>query len=225
MAHQVRYLIALCAALLVAPWALAQRPGQIAVRFAVFAQRPVEGLTYLPGMGPAVPLKFNPATRSPRYNYLGAPIVKFTDATTGAVVAEAAIPEDMREPLLLFLDPPAPNPRNLRYQIAVLDDSTAKLGVGKLAILNLSGLKLTGTLDKTDLKVESGLNAPVPFAKAARLTFFTTARGTRVQSYSDMIRPAKTSRLLVILFPPARKGALEIQVRTLAEEPPPPPRG
>lgn len=225
MAHQIRYLILVGALLLAAPFAAAQRPDQISIRFTVFSLRPIEGLGYLSTTGAKLPLKFNPASRSTRHTYTGASLLKFVDIATNAVVAEATVPPEIREPLLLFIELPAANARGLRYQVAVLDDSAAKLGAGHLAILNLSGLKLTGLLDKTELTVDEGLNAPVPFIRQTKLTLYATVRGTRVQSYSDMIKPPKSSRLLLILFPPARKGALEVQTRALADEPsaPPPP--
>ena len=173
--------------------------------------------------GAKLPLKFNPTARSGRHTYNGISPVKFIDNETGVVVAEAAVPPEMREPLILFTELPVPTTRGLRYKVSVIDDSAAKLGAGHLAILNLSGLKLTGTLDRTELTVDDGLNAPVPFTRQAKLTLFTSARGTRVQSYSEVIAPPKSSRLLLILFPPTRKGALEVQSRALSDEPPKPP--
>ncbi len=219
MAHQVRYLILLGALLLVTPFVLAQRPGQISVRFTVFSARPIEGLAYVSTTGAKLPLKFNPTARSTRHTYNGALPLKFVDIATGAVVAEATVPSDVREPLLLFMALPTDSARGLRYQVAVMDDSAAKLGPGHLAILNLSGLKLTGTLDKVSLTVDEGLNAPLPFARSAKLTIFASVRGTRVQSYADVIKSPKSSRLLLILFPPTRPGALEVQSRALVDEP------
>ena len=231
MAHQVRYLrptglvgLLLCALLWGAPFGRAQAPAPISIRFTVFSPQPIDGVAYAPAKGAPVPVAFNATTRSPRYTYTGPSPLKFVEAATGTIVAEATVPPEIREPLLLFSELPAPGARGLRYQIAVIDDSAAKLGSGRLAILNLSGLKFTGTLDKTELTVDTGLNPSVPFTKSARLTLFTTARGNRVQSYSDIIKPPKTARLLLILFPPARKGALEVQSRALVEEPSAPPK-
>lgn len=215
-----------CGLLLVAPGAAGQRPGQISIRFTVFSLAPIEGLAYVSTTGAKLPLKFNPASRSSRHTYNGAPLLKFIEVETGTVVAEATVPPEIREPLLLFTPLPAASARGLRYQVSVVDDSGAKLGAGHLAILNLSGLKLTGLLDKTPLTVDEGLNAPVPFTRQAKLILFASAHGARVQSYADVIKPPKSSRLLLILFPPTRKGAVEVQTRALADEPPlPPPPG
>jgi len=223
MAHQVRHLILVWAVVVSAVFAFGQRPGQISIRFTVFSLRPIEGLVYQSTTGAKLPLKFNASARSSRHTYNGTSPIKFIDRETGAVVAEAAVPPDMREPLFLFNELPTPTTRGLRYQISVIDDSAAKLGAGHLAILNLSGFKLAGALDKTELTVEEGLNAPVPFNRQAKLTLFVSVRGTRVQSYSEVISPPKSSRLLLILFPPTRKGALEVQSRALSDEPPKPP--
>jgi hypothetical protein len=223
MAHEVRYLILVWGLLLSASFTFAQRPGQISIRFTVFGLRPIEGLVYQSTTGAKLPLKFNPSARSSRHTYNGASPVKFLDGETGAVVAEAAVPPDMREPLFLFTELPTPTTRGMRYQVSVIDDSAAKLGAGHLAILNLTGFKLAGALDKTELTVEEGLNSPVPFSRQAKLTLFVSVRGTRVQSYSEVISPPKSSRLLLILFPPTRKGALEVQSRALSDEPPKPP--
>jgi hypothetical protein len=220
MAHQIRHLIVAGVCLLLAPFALAQKAGPVVTSFTVFALRPIDGLEITGATGMREAVQFKASTRSPKYTVSGIGPLKFFDHTTGAVVAEATIPPEVRQPLLLFLDPPALNPRGLKHQIAVIDDSSAKLGSGQLAILNLSGLKFTGMLDKTALTVEPGLNAPVPFTQFARLTLYTLARGTKVQSYADVLKPSKTARVLLILFPPARKGALEVQVRALSEEPP-----
>lgn len=211
-----------CALLIGAPFAAAQRPGQISVRFTVFAARPIDGLSYLSSTGAQLPLKFNPASRSTHHTYNGASPVRFVDTATGTLVAEASIPPDLREPLLLFSELATPGPRGLRYQISVLDDSAAKLSAGHLAILNLSGLKFTARLDQSEFAVAEGLNAPVPFKRETRLTLFTNVRGARVQSYADLIKPPKSARLLLILFPPARKGAVEVQTRALSDDPPPP---
>ena len=222
MAHQVRHLILVWAVVVSAVFAFAQRPGQVSVRFTVFSLRPIDGLVYLSATGAKLPLKFNSIARSSRHTYNGVSPVKFLDSETGGVVAEAAVPPEMREPLLLFTELSTPSPRGLRYQVSVIDDSAAKLGAGHLAILNLSGFKLAGALDKTELTVEEGLNSPVPFNRQAKLTLFVSVRGTRVQSYSEVIAPPKSSRLLLILFPPTRKGALELQSRALSDEPPKP---
>ena len=222
MAHQVRHLILVGALLLAGPFALGQIPGQISVRFTVFSARPIEGLGYISTTGTTLPLRFNPVSRSTRHTYSGPPPLRFVNIATGAVVAEAAVPPEIREPLLLFTALSAAGPRGLRYQVAVIDDSATRLGAGHLAILNLSGLKLAGTLGQTELTVGEGLNQPVPFTRSAKLTLYALTRGTRVQSYSELITPPKTSRLLLILLPPARKGALEVQSRALVDEPPGP---
>lgn len=217
MAHALRHLIAICFVLIVVPHAPAQQSGQIKIRFAVFSAQPVEGLAFISPTGSLVPLKFDPFARSARHAYSGVSPVRFVDFATKAVVAEAVVPLGYREPLFLFSALPAGNTLGLRYKIAVLDDSAASLPPGHFVILNLSGLKLAGTFDKSVFEVNEGLNAPVPFAASATLTLYAVSRGTRVQSFVDTLKPVRSRRLLLLLLPPARKGALQVQSRALVD--------
>jgi len=201
--------------------AAAPRAELVSVRFTVFSAHPVEGLGYRSATGATLPLKFFPAARSARSLYAGLSPIRFIDTASGAVVAEAEVPAAIREPLLLFTALPAPDANGLRYQVAVIDDSTAKLAPGHVAIVNLSGLKLSGTLDQTALTLDAGLNAPLPFAFGASLRLYAMSRGTRVQSYADTLKTSRTARLLIFLFPPARKGAIEVPSRALSDEPQP----
>ncbi|MBC7366141.1 MAG: hypothetical protein H7343_04900 [Undibacterium sp.] len=223
MAHAFRYLIIVLALALAsaALSAAVPRSEPISVRFTVFSAHPIDGLGYRSATGATLPLKFFPASRSARSAYNGPSPLNFVDAASGAVVAEAEVPAAIREPLLLFTTLPAPDARGLRYQVAVIDDSVTKLPPGHLAVVNLSGLKLTGTMDKTTLTLDAGLNAPVPFAAGASLRLYAMSRGTRVQSFSDTLKTARSARLLILLLPPARKGALEVQSRALSDEPQP----
>jgi hypothetical protein len=221
MAHAFGYLIFALALMPVAFPAAAPRAEPISVRFTVFSAHPVEGLGYRSANGATLPLTFFPAARSTRSSYAGPAPIKFIDLASGAVVAEAEIPAAIPEPLLLFIALPALNARGLRYQVAVIDDSAAKLAPGHFAIVNLSGLNLTGTLDKTPLTLDRGLNLPLAFAPGASLRLYAMSRGTRVQSYADTLKTARGARLLLFLFPPARLGAVEVVSRALSDEPRP----
>ncbi|MES2694667.1 MAG: hypothetical protein V4773_14425, partial [Verrucomicrobiota bacterium] len=83
--------------------AAAPAGGGPAVRFTVFSAKPITDLAYAPRLGaPPQKMQFYPTARSPRYEYRGLMPLRFVDATTGATVAEASVPSDLREPLLLF---------------------------------------------------------------------------------------------------------------------------
>ena len=133
------------------------------VRFTVFAAKPIAGLTFTPRAN-AEPqqLPFYPTARSARAEYRGAMPLRFTDSASGAVVAEATIPAGMRDVLLLFTPlaaAPAAGGTGLRYQVAVLDDSAARHAAGGLAIINLSGLALSGTVNEENVTLQPGLNS------------------------------------------------------------------
>src|SRR5512145_1220650 len=79
------------------------QPASQAVRFTVFAAKPISGLAYVPRPNAAPEkLQFYPTARSPRYEYRGAMPLRFVDATTAEVVAEAIVPPGMRDALLLL---------------------------------------------------------------------------------------------------------------------------
>src|SRR5436305_1694206 len=99
MADARRYLIL---GLVLAGLGRAQ-PAPAVVRFSVFSLRPVEGLVFSPKpAGGPQPVLFYPTARSPRYEYRGAMPLRFTDAASGAVVAEATVPPEIHDALLLF---------------------------------------------------------------------------------------------------------------------------
>jgi hypothetical protein len=198
----------------------AQEAKPAPIHFTVFAAQPLPGLAFLPPKGAAQPMKFALSARSPRYTYAGPPPLKFIEVATGKEVAEAIVPAAVREALLVFSAAPPGEPHGWRYEITVVDDSATQVAPGRFAILNLSGLKLTGTFDRTPIMVSDGMNPPAVFTHPATLTLFTLSHGVKVQSYSEVVRTPKSSRLLLVLFPPARKGALELQSRPLVDVPP-----
>ncbi len=234
MAHALGYLRALVALVIgvgvsVAGWA--QAPAAPAVRFSVFSAKPVADVAYVPRAN-ANPqkLQFQPTARSARYEYRGAMPLRFFDATSGAVVAEANIPAGMRDALLLFTPiegsapalatAPKAGTSTLRYQVAVMDDSVAQLAPGALAIVNLSGLTLSGTVNTEKVTLKAGLNPPLAVGGAAKIAFNTTFKNRVYQSYAGTATLRRNERALLILFPPFYAGSLEVQSRLLLDQPP-----
>ena len=223
MAHSLRYLILLLAGVLTA-FAQAPAPPQ-PVRFTVFSARPIADLSFVPRAN-AAPQKlvFYPTARSPRYEYRGAAPLRFAEAATGRVVAEANIPADVRDALLLFV-PIEPAPASgLRYQISVLDDGAARHGPGGLAIINLSGLALSGTVGPHAVILKAGLNPTLAVGNAAKIVLRTALKNRTYQSYADAVEMDRSQRALLILFLPYYRGSLEVQSRMLLDEPPVAPR-
>lgn len=218
----LRGFVALC--LLGAVWTLNAQPAANlpAAWFTVFSAKPIKGLTYLPKPGaPAQKVAFYPTARSQRNEFRGAMPLRFLDEK-GGVVAEATIPRDIRDALLLFTpleNPPAEGQPGLRYQVAVLDDSTSRQGPGSLAIINLSGLSLAGTVNKQSVSLSAGLNPAITVGRSAAIVLRATANKKTYQSYSATVPLTPKQRALLILLPPFYKGSVEAQARMLLDEP------
>ena len=200
--------------------AQAPRLGEQAGRFTVFSARPITDISFAPRTAaPKQKLVFYPTARSPRYDYRSAMPLRFLDATTGAVVAEAVIPPEIREALLLFSAIEPTPTSGLRYRVAVLDDSSPRQAPGSLAIINLSGLALTGTVGKETVALEAGLNTPIAVTSAAKVVLRSSAKGRSFQAYADEVKLKKNERALLILFPPFYKNSQEVQSRLLVDAP------
>ena len=202
--------------------ALAQtpKPPELTLHFTVFSAKPIEGLTYVPRANAApAKLVFYPTAHSPRYEYRGANPIRFTDAS-GAVVAEATVPPEIHDALLLVsaIDPVPP--AGVKYRVAVLDDGAAQHTAGGLAVINLSGLALSGTIDGKPVTLKDGLNPTLAVGRTAKIALNTVFKGRTFPSYSGDLKLKKNERALLILFPPFNKGSLEVQSRMLLDEPP-----
>jgi hypothetical protein len=193
------------------------------VRFTVFSAQPIKDLVFSPKAGaPSEKLVFQPTARSVRHEYRGIMPLRFFDATSGVVIAEANLPPNVQDALLLFtpIEKAATPAGSLRYQIAVLDDGAARHGPGGLAIINLSGLVLSGSINKEKITLTPGLNPTVTIGRSAKITLSTLFKNRSYQSYASTVSLGRNERALLLLFPPFYKGALEVQSRLLLDQPP-----
>lgn len=200
----------------------ATAPVPAAVRFTVFSAAPLKGLTFVPRPNAAPQeLVFQPTARSVRHEYRGPMPLRITEAGTGTLVAEATIPAGIRDALLLFL-PVAEGKGGgaLRYQVAVLDDGAGRHGPGGLAILNLSGLALNGTVGAEKVTLKAGLNPTLPVGRTTPVSFSTVFKSRAYRSYVGTVTLGRNERALLILFPPFYAGGLEVQSRLLLDQPP-----
>lgn len=198
--------------------AQAPRPGELAGRFTVFSARPITDISFTPrAAAPKQQLIFYPTARSPRYVYRSAMPLRFYDETTGSVVAEAVIPLEMKDALLLFSPIEPATVSGLRYRIAVLDETGLRSGPRGLTMINLSGLALTGTVGNETVALEAGLNPTIAVASATKVVLRTSAKGRSLQSYADTVLLKKDERALLLIFPPFYKGSCEVQTRLLVE--------
>jgi len=228
MAHALRYLtLGLLVLIALVPGASAQAGASDSVRtvrFTVFSARAIADVAFVarPGAGPKN-VAFYPTARSPRYEYRGATPLRFIDSVSGAVVAEAVIPPDVRDALLLFTplaSESTPGGSGLRFQIAVLDDSAARHGASGLVIINFSGLALGGTVGTQAVTLRPGLNPSLTIGRSAKITLHTRLKERSYQSYAHTLALSGAERALLILFPPFYKGSVEVQARVLIDAPP-----
>jgi hypothetical protein len=148
--------------------------------------------------------------------------LKFSVGASGEVVAEANIPPDMGDVLLLFT-PIEPAPASgVRYRIAVLDDSALRHGPGGLTIINFSGLDLSGLIGAETVALKTGLNPTLSVARTTKILLRTKFKNRSYQSYAGTIELKPGERALLILFPAFYKGSLEVQSRLLVDQPQPP---
>jgi hypothetical protein len=225
MAHAFRYLILLLA--LAAP-GVARGAALQTVRFTVFAPKPITDVAFaFKSNAPPQKLAFYPTARSPRYEFRGAMPLRFVDPTTNAVVAEATVPPEISDALLLFtsVDNPTQDKsgKTLRYQVAVLDDSALRHGAGGLAVINVSGLELSGNIGPHAVILKAGLNPTLLVGRSAKISLRAAFKGKSHQSYADAVQLGPNERALLILFPPYYKGSLEAQSRLLIDQAPSPP--
>ncbi len=196
----------------------APAPASQALRFSVFAASPPSGALFVPRPGgEAQKLAFQPSARSRRYEYRGPMPLRFADAT-GKPLAEATVPAGLHDVLLLFTPAPA-GEAGLPFRIAVLDDSPSRQGAGTLAVINLSGLALAGTVNTTKVTLAAGLNPAVAVGRTAKVEFQTTFKGRVYRSYAATLAMKAGERALLILFPPFNPGSLEAMPRVLLDQP------
>jgi hypothetical protein len=218
------FVTTLCLVVGIGSTAFAQAPAAIqSVRFAVFSAQPIKDAAFVPRPN-AAPLKlaFQPTARSVRYEYRGPMPLRFVDPEGGAVVAEASIPAGIQNALLLFspVDQAKGGASKLRYQIAVLDDGAGRHAPGGLAIINHSGLNLSGKVNNQAVTLKPGLNPTLAVGKTAAIKLSTVFKQRTYQSYAGTATLGRNERALLILFPPFYPGALEVQSRLLIDQPP-----
>ena len=122
--------------------------------------------------------------------------MRFVDPADGKPVAEVTVPPEIREPLLLFLPADAKAKSALRYQVAVLDDGAARHGPGGLAIVNLSGLALAGTVNAGNVTLRPGLNPTLAIGTSGKVVLRTTFKERSYQSYAGTVALKRGERAL-----------------------------
>ena len=222
MAQLRRYLTSLVIALATGLTVQAGSPSgpERTVSFTVFCSEPTPTLAYIPYPDAAtVPLAFYPTARSPQYSYGGPVPLQLFEMTTGRVVAEINFPAEVRTALLILTPDKTRPGETSRYQVRVVDDGTLTHAPGELLVLNISGLTLSGTINRRSVALQDGINAPIGVGESATINLRTRFKDRSYQAYADTIPLGPSGRALLLLLPPYHRGSLEVQSRVLVDSP------
>ncbi|MDP1579006.1 MAG: hypothetical protein Q8M02_01930 [Candidatus Didemnitutus sp.] len=219
MAHSFRNLTT--ALLAFSCWLVLAAAERVAnVEFNVFALHPIEGLTYTPAARQGKKeLQFFATSRSENYSYRGKPRLEFFDRDDPSKqpVAVWEIPEEMKRATLIF----SPKERNedkvTKYSIIAVDDSMTRIPAGHFAVLNLSSTEYVGIQGKEKMKVAPGLNPAVVGKRKVYIGFALPGAEKNLLS-GYQFENAPNQRVLLIIFPPAKKTSLQPVVRRLVED-------
>ena len=220
MAGRFRYLIGL---LIVAAMLGARgetpAPEVQHLEFTVFSAQPVKGLMYRAQVTAAsIPLEFYPTARSPRYAYQGPARICFWNGEAGSIAAEITVPPGITSALFLFA-PEGSLAGSTRYRVQVLDDGWRHHTSGGLRIVNYSGLDLSGTVNRKQVMLAAGAEITQRAGGSADIKLRTRFKDQSFQAYAETIPVGESGRALLMLLPPYRTGALEVQSRLLLDTP------
>ena len=198
------------------------------VEFSVFCLQRLNGLKFINTEGQIETLRFFSSSRSPKYIYRGtSPIKIFRERpAVGAIqptdlqripVAEARIPSSARKLLLVFLA--APGATGLQYTVYPFDDSLANLPANHIAIFNLSGFTLHGSIGDRHVLLKAGPSISYPLRGDIIELRFGTYFGDRFrQTYFSPIILTNNQRAILFFYPPYLKGSPEVQPRLLIQD-------
>ena len=204
-----------------------------AIEFTIYGQYPIRGdVEYLPVSREAVnagakaekpvTIRTHSLTRVGPYQFKGGRTIQFFDTLTKELVGGVNLPSDSKKWLLIFVkntryeDDPE---NNLKYKIYPFDDSRQNLPKNGLVFLNLSKMKLSGTIGKRKINLAPGESEPFRISDSLRIVLKTP------DLYGQKMLPAhiknyrfkSNHRYLMILFPPVLKGSADADVRFLRE--------
>jgi hypothetical protein len=190
------------------------------LNFTVFSAQPVAGLAYeaQPGTEP-VTLVFYPTARSPRYRYRGPATLRFFNVINGEVMAETHVPSGMGTALIIFSKSQPGTAGAGSYCAQIVGDGILDHAPGTLRIMNLSGLELEGSIDRQHLTLREGFNGTCKVGATVSVELRTAFKGRTYHAYAETISIARGGRTLLLLLPPWRSGALEVQSRVLHDLP------
>ena len=203
------------------------------IEFTVYGQYPIRGdIEYLPVSREAInagakaekpiPIRTHSLIRFGPYKFKGGRTIQFFDTLTEELVGGVNLPSGSKKWLLVFVkntryeDDPK---NNLKYKIYPFDDSRQNLPKNGLVFLNLSRMKLSGTVGTRKINLAPGESEPFRISDSLRIVLKTP------DIYGQKMLPAHIKdyrfkpnhRYLMILFPPVLKGSADADVRFLSE--------
>ena len=203
------------------------------IEFTVYGQYPIRSdIEYKPVSREAiaagakaekpVAIRTHSLTRVGPYSFKGGRQISFFDTLTKEPVALVTLPSSSKKWLLIFVKNTRyeEDPKNeLKYKIYPFDDSRQNLPRNSLVFLNLSKMKLSGTIENKEINLTPGESEPFRIAKTLPIVLKTP------DSYGRKMLPAHIKnyrfkpnhRYLMILFPPVLKGSADADVRFLNE--------
>ena len=219
--------------LLLSPWLHADDTREI--EFTVYGQYPVRGVEYNPisdaelanGAKPQPPIEIRTHTlsRMGPYAFKGGNQLRFTDTSSGELVATVSVTEASPRWLLIFVHNPLHlnDPGNqLKYLVYPFDDSSKNLPRNQLVFLNISGKELEGSLEAKRVKVNMGESEAIKVQKSMPISLWIRDfRGERLlPALIKTYQFEANHRYLMIFFPPVLRGSVDLDVRFLSENMP-----
>ncbi len=240
MVRHIRYLILLYSSLVLFFYASGQDDGPIThnYTFSVYAFKKIQGLYYdtysVDSLSQreclktvSIPLRFYTVSRSPSYHYRGPnPIVFYrwetdlSDPTNKMKIPVGSVSLSYVNRNLLFIFLPGVDSQieNPKFNIQTFNDSSSHLPMNKLIVYNLSGRLLEGYIGGESVSIGTGPTAPFSARNSLPVTLWYKINGNVVPGFNLSLTLKRNHRYLIFFFPPAIKGAIELQYRILDEE-------
>ena len=174
---------------------------------------------------PPVEIRTHTLSRMGPYTFKGGNQLRFTDTSSGELVATVSVTEASDRWLLIFVRNPLHlnDPENqLKYLAYPFDDSSKNLPRNQLVLLNISGKELDGFLEDDRVKVSMGESEAIKVQKSMPISLWTRDfRGERLlPALIKTYQFEANHRYLMIFFPPVLRGSVDLDVRFLSEKMP-----
>ena len=210
------------------------------IELTVYGQHPIrDDIEYMPVSKEAiaagakakkpVTIRTHSLVRIGPYSFKGGRSIPFYDTLTKELVGGVTLPSDSKKWLFIFVKNTRyeDDPENqLKYKVYPFDDSLQNLPKNGLVFLNLSKMKLSGTIGSRKVNLAPGKSEPFRISESLQIVLKTPDfYGQKVlTAHAKNYRFKSNHRYLMILFPPVLKGSADADVRFLSESLESPPK-